>query len=179
MRSPTTRAKLLWRFDRGTNYVADVTSLDVLDIRGTGTRYDTMPETAPATITTSISRSGDGLQVLVRAQAIAGLRYQLEVSGPIGGAWSPLGAPVVANGDVVELKADLLSGAGGILPDCGECRGQLADRPLGGRTGRLESDSQGSGVRRARRWLAVQSAVILRLEPAGSAAFQAARWRDA
>lgn len=96
----------LWGFTRSVNYPADVTSLDALDIRATGIRYDTMADSAPASIVARIDRNADGSRVVVTAQSIPGLLYQLE-SSDLSGQWTRLGKPVSAEGDTVTLTVDL------------------------------------------------------------------------
>lgn len=109
---PVVASELLWRFSKATNYVADVTSLDVLDIRATGVRYDTQSEMAPASLVATLERLGDGLGLRVTAKAIPGLKYNLLGSPEPGGTWKTVLAPIIASSEQVEFRipGDSLSG---------------------------------------------------------------------
>lgn len=100
-------SEMLWRFYKGTNYVADVTSLDTLDIRATGVRYDTQAENAPASLLANLERSGEGLEVRVTAKSIPGLRYHLLGSSDASGGWKAVGSPVIASSEVVEFRLQI------------------------------------------------------------------------
>lgn len=101
----------LWGFNRGVNYPVDVTSLDTLDIRAAGVRYDTMAELAPASINAAITSNQDSTEVTIRAQSIPGLLYQLETSD-LAGSWNVIGKPILAEGETVSLTALVVPEAG-------------------------------------------------------------------
>lgn len=104
-------ADLLWGFSKAVNYPADVTSLDTLDLRASGVRYDTMPEATPTVVRASIEGTVNGQEVLVRVPAIKGLGYRLEARAALSEAWLPVGAVVVAAGSEVVFQVPLADAA--------------------------------------------------------------------
>lgn len=111
---PVAASDYLWRFYKSTNYVADVTSLDTLDLRATGVRYDTMSEVATNSIVASIINSSDRSRVLIRAKALKGLCYQLEFSQPLGGPWQKLAEVVIASSEEVSFTPAVETNVGGV-----------------------------------------------------------------
>ena len=101
-----TAVEVLWGFSRGSNYVADVTSLDTLDLRATGRRYDTQSEKTPPSLRAEVAALPDGLGIRIAYPAMRGLVYRLETAVSLGDVWQPEGPELVADSDTVRFETN-------------------------------------------------------------------------
>lgn len=111
---PVTAADPLWGFRVDAGYPRTVTSLDTLEIRASGIRYDTQSEVGPASVVVSIEGGvPSGEQVKVRVGSLRGLQYQLQSGTSPAGPWVDAGNPVIAESSEVTLPRNV--GAGEFL----------------------------------------------------------------
>jgi tyrosinase len=101
---PVSAADPLWGFNRSAGYPAEITSLDVLELRAKGVRYDTMTETGTASLTAELLRSAGGTTVEVRVASLRGIQYWLEAAAQPAGPWIASGSPVIATGNEVRFE---------------------------------------------------------------------------
>ncbi|MBL9174490.1 MAG: tyrosinase family protein [Verrucomicrobiales bacterium] len=122
---PVSAADPLWGFRAGTGYPRTVTSLDTLEIRASGTRYDTQQETGPSTVVATIGGGASPVKdVTVSVASLRGLRYQLQSAPSPSGPWVDAGTPVVAESSEVQFSRAVgseeflrvLASANGTLP---------------------------------------------------------------
>lgn len=122
---PVSAADPLWGFRVEAGYPRTVTSLDTLEIRAGGVRYDTQSELGPSTVVVGIQGGASpGEVVTVKVASLRGLRYQLQSASSPSGPWSDAGAPVVAESSEVNFVRAVgsaeflrvLASANGTLP---------------------------------------------------------------
>ncbi|MBN9694043.1 MAG: tyrosinase family protein [Verrucomicrobia bacterium] len=102
--------EVLWGFNKAAGYPNDITSLDTLEIRASGVRYDTQAESAPAQLVAFVSRINDSTRLEVRVAAVRGLQYQMEAAQQADGPWTASGPAVIAEGS--ELRFERITGSG-------------------------------------------------------------------
>lgn len=99
---PVTATEVLWGFSQATGYPGNITSLDTLEIRASGIRYDTQAEFGAPELVAFISQVTDATRVEVRVAAVRGLQYQVETAPQANGPWTSSGPAVIA--DSSELR---------------------------------------------------------------------------
>lgn len=114
----------LWGFRTDAGYPRTVTSLDTLEIRASGIRYDTQPEAGPASVEVTVERTGPpGEQVRVRFASLRGLQYRWQSAVGPSGPWTDAGGPVVAESSEITILRPV--GSGEFLRVLAEATGTL------------------------------------------------------